>query len=277
MAPLNVFTELAKSKVYTPAEQEISALRRFLNVRWLTPVSLFLAVVVGVLYFVQHRLMPLPFWFGASPLSLGIRTVFVIIPTGFVTWSFVIRFITNVRLFRRSLGEVNIHPLHPDRAGGLRPLGRYALSTTYIIALGGSVVAFAEYYAWVQGTFSTAYYYHLALLLYFFLAPANFFASLSSAHNAMLRAKEGLIMQISRQFNQDFSKAYSELNGSVEDLKSVITKVEQLQRLHSMTASFPVWPFDMDTIRRFILTMTSPVFTVVVAVMINILTNLLTP
>ena len=275
-APVRVFSELAESKVYMPTAKEIDATRKILGRRWQTPVSLFLAVIIGVVYFMQHQVMSVPFWFATNPILLGIRTALVIVPTGFITWSSVFRYIANTRLFRHSLSDVHIHPLHPDRAGGLRPLGRYALSTTYIIALGGSVVALAEYYAWTHGTFSTAYYYHVALILYFILAPANFFAPLSSAHNAMQRAKDDLILRISRQFNQDFSKAYSELEGSAEELKDHIEKIEQLQRLHSMTNSFPVWPFDIDTIRRFVLTMTSPVFTVAVAVIINVLTNMLT-
>ena len=270
MYPYDVLCSLEKSGSIVLDKAKTNEVKKLLHRKYLPYLSLALGILFGLLYYLQHILSK-PLWFSFHPLPLIVRVILVIIPTGYVTWSFVFRLVLNARLFRKSLKNVAVHPLHPDQAGGLRSLGRYALSTTYIIALAGSIAALAEYIAFTRGDTEYAYFFHGAILLYLLLTPAIFFAPLSGAHAAMRNAKEDLLVQISDQFNTDYRKVSSVLSGTAEELDENIEKVEQLQRLHKLTTTFPVWPYNFSTLRRFIITMSSPLITIILSIMIDAL------
>jgi hypothetical protein len=104
--------------------------------------------------------------------------------------------------------------------------------------------------------------------MYLIVAPLVFFAPLSSAHAAMLSAKNELKTKISLQFNSDYSLAYNEISGNAGQLKDNLEKLEQLQKLHHMADMFPVWPLDVQT-------MLSPVFTIFLSVATNFIGQLL--
>ena len=267
-APYVVIKSLQASGVIVMDKRGKSTIKSYFSRRSINYISLILGIIVGILYYVQHQRAD-PLWFSKSQIALAIRVLLVIIPTGYVTWVYILRLILNARLFRKMLHDVNLHPLHPDRAGGLGPLGKYALTTTYLIALGGSVVALAEYTWFINGQFDDAYFFHVAFILYLILAPLSFFAPLVGAHNAMLVAKEKQIHKISKQFNQDFSRAYDQLERSADALKDNIEKIEQLQKLHKLTSEFPIWPYDFDTLRRFTLTMLTPIFTIIITMVLE--------
>ena len=273
-APYDVFSKLTQSNIirlkHADAADATTILRNVLPTR----ASLGLSLVVGGLYFYQGAKSS-PVWFNSDSLTLGFRSFAIIAPAAFAAWSISFRLIVNAQVFKRILKEVDLHPLHPDNAGGLRPLGQYALRTTYLIAFGGSMAALAEYVVYVVGESATAYFFHFAVLLYLILAPLSFFAPLWAAHDAMSRAKDRLLEHIARQFKDDFSAAFNEIKGSSKSLKDNIEKIEQLQKLHHLAVSFPVWPFDSLTLRRFFLTISSPIATVVLSVLIDYLTRLI--
>lgn len=271
-APLDVLNELATSKVYNPKKEDANKALMVLNKPWITPASIFLSVGLGVLYFIQSKGVQPPYWFAINDFLLGTRTVLVIIPTSFVVFTFIFRSVINIQIFRNTLNDLNIQPLHPDKSGGLRPLGKYALSASYTIALGGIAAGLSEYYAWYHGVFFKAYFYHIGLVIYIFLGPIGFFAPLWSAHKSMLLARNNLLLYISRQFSQDFSNAYNGIKGSSKILKDGIEKIEQTRRLHNIAVSFPVWPFDLDILRRFIFAMATPILPIITAIIVNLLT-----
>jgi hypothetical protein len=93
----------------------------------------------------------------------------------------------------------------------------------------------------------------------------------------MLNAKNDLKAKISRQFNNDYSLAYDEISGSASQLKDNLEKLEQLQKMDKIADSFPVWPFDIQIIRRFILTMLSPLLGVLISILTNYINNKLFP
>ena len=269
-APKRVLIDLRDSGVLSLHENNTSDANRILSNHVQTRVAIFLGVVTGGLYFYQYN-NDIPLWYNSAPVFLAARSLLVILPTAFAAFSLIGRAIVNTLVFKSTLRNVTVHPFHPDRAGGLHPLGRYAVKTTYIIALVGIVIALAEYAAYRDRTIATSYYFHLGIVLYIIVAPLSFFAPLGTARNAMLKAKDALLLQISKQFNRDFSVAYDELDSTAEKLKEYTDKVEQLQKLQTLTASFPVWPFDVETIRRFAISVSSPI----IAIALSILTEVL--
>jgi hypothetical protein len=275
-SPRRVLEKLEKADVLDLNDNQYKALEEALQNRMTRSLAAILALITAILYY--FTLMAAPkMWLNANPFLLGLRVILVILPGAYVLWSVVIRIFVNAQLFRMALTSVVLHPLHPDRAAGLHPLGRYALKTTYLVAILGALGAILEYQAYIDGSWQTAYFAHAAFAAYLVLAPVVFFISLWAAHDAMQDAKEALMQQVSRQFNEDISVTYSELTGPANELKENLERVEQLKKLHQLTESFPVWPFDTQTIRQFILTMSSPLLAIVIPLLIDYLSSLIFP
>jgi hypothetical protein len=74
----------------------------------------------------------------------------------------------------------------------------------------------------------------------------------------MKRAKEGLLHEIARQFQTDYSQIRTSLTGDAETLKTGSEKIKELRAFYTLTDEFPVWPFDVQTFRRFLLTVPAP-------------------
>lgn len=276
-APRQVLIRLQDTKILSPRKEDLRAVSKILDNHLLPKLGIFCGALAAGAYFYQYSDYSPPLWYNSTLLFLACRTILVIMPTAFAACSLFGRGIINTIIFKRILKDVTVNPLHPDKAGGLLPLGQYALKSTHIIVLAGVVVALAEYAAFTTGTLATAYSFHLAFAVYIVAAPLSFFAPLGAARNAMLTAKNDLLLEISKQFNQDFALAYKDLDGSGESLKVDIEKIEQLQKLQKLTASFPVWPFDIGTVRRFVLAVLSPILTIAFSILSEILKNYLLP
>ena len=275
-SPKQVLIKLEDGGALRPSKDELEAVQPILASKIPFLAAILMSVVAGGLYFYQYNGYPTALWYNTKPVFVALRTILVIIPTAYVTSMVIIRSIVNTLVFRELLRNVNVNPMHPDRAGGLLPLGHYALRSTYVIALAGVVAALAEYSLYTRGTLFTFHYFHIVILIYVIAAPLSFFAPLGTARNAMLNAKNQLLLKISKQFNADFSAAYKELEGSAAELKATIDKVEQLQRIQALTISFPVWPFDIATLRRFSLTFLSPFLTIGLSILTDIIKDALT-
>jgi type IV secretory pathway VirB3-like protein len=272
-SPSKVIKKLENSGTVELLPTSLQEISKILQSRTLTRFAGILGISVGIFWFFQGIISP-PLWFNSNPFYLALH-ILVWAFTYFAALSAILRLIMNARVFNRVLKNVVLHPLHPDKSGGLLPLGQYALTTTYPIALMGTIAMFAEYWVYTRNEFSTAYMVHGMVLLYFVLAPLVFVAPLWAAHDSMLRAKEDMMIQISRQFNKDFSLAYKELSSNAKALKDNIDKIEQLKKLYEVASTFPVWPFDMATIQRFLVTMTSPLSGLIIPLIVDYLKKLL--
>jgi len=270
--PAWVIESLENANVVTFEEEELEQACKILDNKLFTYVSVFFGILVAVFYTIGG-MQATPQWLNQNPAFLILRATFIVAPGIMLGGIIVSRIINTARIFRRLLKDVVLHPLHPDKAGGLQPLGRYALGTTYLIAIAGSLGALLEYEAYTRGMLGTAYFAHIVILLYLILAPVAFFAPLSAAHRAMQRAKESLLLDIAYQFNQDFSQTSTNLTAPAKTLEENVKKINQLRELHKIADAFPVWPFDVATLRRFAVTISSPIATIALSVLIDLATN----
>ncbi len=83
----------------------------------------------------------------------------------------------------------------------------------------------------------------------------------------MSRAKEELLREIARQFHADYSQIHSSLTGDAETLKKGAEKIKELRAFYSLTNEFPVWPFDVQTFRRFLLTVPAPFLPLLIGIL----------
>jgi hypothetical protein len=154
------------------------------------------------------------------------------------------------RLFKNM--PIKLYPWHPDRCGGLGYLSQYALRFSYFIGIGGFGLSLLTFQAIQAGTIFSDILLMFTLVAYVILAPYCFFATLGTAHHSMQAIKEKQLAVISGQFNQVYQssqEALEEENPGV--LKGLVEKIETIQRLQKITEAFPVWPFDVASIRRF--------------------------
>ena len=275
-APKETMLQLEKARILVPRQKDLRSAEKILKSPWIAVGTLLIAILATAIYFFQYSDFKPLLWYNTNLISLLVRSLLVMIPTAYAGCSIIVRGIVNVVVFKYLLNGLNINPLHPDRAGGLLSLGQYSLKTSYLIAIAGVIAAFALLLVIRSSNPSSATFFNAAILLYAIAAPISFFAPLGTARQAMQAAKTELLLHISRQFNRDFQNAYDGLDGNAASLKEHLEKIDQLKKMQSLAEAFPIWPFDIETIRRFILAITSPIFAIILSILSNWLTTFIT-
>ena len=230
------------------------------NRRWRTFLALGSAVSFSILIFATRSGLNNS-WTGSGILPALAATIATCVMV-YMGSMLVLNLIANVWVLHSILGskevKLNVNPLHPDRCGGLRSLSNYALKTAYLAAVLGLMVGFIEYQFITQGVGRVYWFVHLIIPLHISLSIACFFGPLLAAHRGMRKAKDELLHEIARQFQTDYSQIRDSLTGDAEAFKKGNEKIKELRAFYTFTDEFPVWPFDVQTFRRFLLTVPSP-------------------
>jgi len=235
-------------------------------------------VVFWLIWLLDHdRLMGMPENFRNDPVATSISIIIRIIYLiggyigGLVGWRVVV-------IARRisALGnefDINLQIGHPDRCGGLRPLGDLCLVMAYILSplllVVGLGLMFANTLDLAQMGASPASIQRLVSTLQGLLIPLvfmsliSFIHPLTSIHRAMDRAKFRLqeeldsISQQIHQMNTDLLTRAEEL--SVEEGEALEKKVDFLQRVYERNSQIPTWPIDFGHIWRLATTQIAPI------------------
>jgi len=160
--------------------------------------------------------------------------------------------------------RLSILPLHPDKCGGLRPVGGLGLRNQYLLSIMGINVVLLvtvsllylgplPYLTGVIGTI---------VVTYLVLGPAVFLAPLLPFRGAMLRTKAALMTEVARRLRMELARLRQllpsgELSRSDEEL------VDRLRKIGAVLDEFPVWPFDAGTFRKFITAYAVPLLSAV--------------
>lgn len=258
-ATSKVIQNLKASKVLEIVESEIEPIILTLyHQKWRSLLAL--ASGVGFSTFVFAAQTHLEKSWGGSGylpnLSISIATL-VVVYTGSML---ILNLINNIQIFYKIFRdkELNVNPLHPDRSGGLRSLSDYSLKTAYLISILGVWTGIVGYQIVTQGSKQDYWYLGLMVLLYIVLSITCFFGPLLTAHRGMENAKEELLHKIAQQFALDYSQIHSGLTEDAETLKKRTEKIRELRAVYTMTDEFPVWPFNVQTFRRYLLTVPAP-------------------
>jgi hypothetical protein len=179
-----------------------------------------------------------------------------------------------LRVFRHF--RVLSHPLHPDRCGGLRAINNYAVRFTYIIAVGGIGVGLISYVT-VRREGALSIDTAVWVGVYVVLALFCFFLPPWTAHSAMAEAKHGLLLDISREFQREYARTTAYMASGGGELKESVDRIQSFQALYQLADTFPVWPFDTATLRRFAVTITAPLVPLLIEIAAGIGASLLRP
>lgn len=171
-----------------------------------------------------------------------------------------------------------LRPWHPDRCGGLGVLSDYAVRFAWFIAACGlTVVLFALLAAMAvsnadvsSSTESRALltYLHLKpaiwvmIGLYVILSPALFFLTLGTAHRTMQNTKRKHLRLISDRLDHEYAEVRQKLNHKRASPTPSAQTIKDLNELYHLAETFPVWPFDLTTLRRFGTAVMAPFLTI---------------
>lgn len=180
----------------------------------------------------------------ASSLLIRLTAFYMVV---FITIRQAFMIIGLNRLFAET--SVMITPLHPDRAGGLRALGEYVLSTSVIIGAIGLYFGMGFVRQGMNPSILTWEFYGW-MVIYFLLAPLFLFLPLLQAHRRMREAKQKLLLEIADQFDIEYRKLLAGLKSDQMDA-TLVQRVEAVQKIYTIAESAPEWPLNVAILSKF--------------------------
>jgi hypothetical protein len=167
---------------------------------------------------------------------------------------YVIRSVFIALLLRDIVKKAELHmlPFHPDRAGGLRPVGHLGLRNQYGLTMFGLNVVlllFVNQYL-TKNDFLIGLMI-AAIVVYLVVGPLVFVAALLPFRSAMRRNKERLMKTLALRMRRELDRLHGQLS------KDPITKddeelIDRLRKIGAVIDELPVWPFDAVTLRKFV-------------------------
>jgi len=159
-----------------------------------------------------------------------------------------------------------ILPLNPDHTGGLRELGRLSLDLDLIIALPSIAFPIAvllskqhEFFGREMGNIEVAI---MLSILYAVLLIFVFFGSISSAHDAMVKARSNYILKIHSEYKDIHKEILQKLESKELMDPDEYKRLSGLYDLYDKVEGMAVWPLDFRTTLRFTITSLLPMISV---------------
>lgn len=266
--------ELRQSDVVDIPDSDVAWAIAVYQRPWRKWVSILFAMAAGGVYFWSVAYFPS---YAAAGLMPRVTATFINVVNAYAFCGLLLACIINGWILWRILRqkEFRINPLHPDRCGGLKAMSVYSLQTVYIVAMFGMVIGLSAFRAILFEPPPLAQIVIPSIPLYLVVALMSFFVPLSAAHAGMKDAKRKLLDDIAQQFRQEFSHLHQELGAENRDLGPAVSRVQQLKTLYQMTSQFPVWPYDVATLRRFTATIISPLLPALIGLVVEFLKRIL--
>jgi hypothetical protein len=204
------------------------------------------------------------FWIAqdGSLLLVGYIFLYCICLFYALTTFYIFRNIAISFLLRDIVGHAQLHmlPLHPDRCGGLRPVGQLGLRNQYVLSLFGLnivlLVAVSRHYIdvpdWLNGLIAAA------VIAYLVLGPIVFMSPLLPFRAGMLKTKTRLLSEVAQRMRSELDRLRDQLS-SGNITKEDEELVERLRKIGAVIDELPVWPFDASTLRKFVTAYIVPV------------------
>jgi hypothetical protein len=160
--------------------------------------------------------------------------------------------------------KLRLLPFHPDKCGGLRPVGQLGLRNQYVLTtLGINIVLLLVVWVFQQGHEATLRpLMILASVAYLVCGPLVFMGPLLPFRDGMLRAKREWSSEVARLLRAEFARLRETIrDGTIADSDDKL--LERLRKFGAIIDELPVWPFDARTLRTFatafVLPLASPV------------------
>ena len=167
---------------------------------------------------------------------------------------YVVRCILLARFLRAvvSVAPLRILPLHPDRCGGLRPVGRLGLRNQYILTvLGINLVLLLR--VWIYSLGEAAPIGDVLIpgaAAYLILGPLIFISPLLPFRAGMQEAKRDWTHEVARVVRFELDRIRLQLSAN-QITKPDEESLDRLRKVGAAIDELPIWPFDPSTLRKF--------------------------
>jgi hypothetical protein len=227
-------------------------------------LSLVIGALVGVVLVIAnidaYSQPGVGFWVDFSDrrpgaLLVGCVFLYCIVAVYFVMIVYVIRSIA-IAFFLNDVvddAQLRMIPFHPDRCGGLRPVGRFGLRNQYVLTILGCNVVLLLGVTVSYLTVPSSLFVLIAgaALAYMLLGPLVFMGPLLSFRTGMVRTKAELMGEIAQRLRVELQRLRKELPAG--DLTREDEElIDRLRKVGGVIDELPVWPFDANTLRRFL-------------------------
>jgi hypothetical protein len=155
--------------------------------------------------------------------------------------------------------QLQMLPFHPDKCGGLRPMGRFGLRNQYLLTILGMNIVFLVIVTvrYLKVPTSLAGLVAGAAAGYLLLGPIVFMGPLLSFRGAMIRTKAGLLSEVAQRLRLELQRLRKELPAG-KLLREDEELIDRLRKVGEVIDELPVWPFDADTLRKFLTAYVAP-------------------
>jgi len=208
------------------------------------------------------------FWIARDGRLLGVGVVFLFCI--FLFYSLIPIYVLRsfaVSVFLKDLvahAEIHMLPFHPDKSGGLRPVGYLGLRNQYALTVCGVnvvlLVLISRHYLNVPSSL-----YGLisaAAVAYVILGPLVFIGPLMPFRTGMLRTKTELMSEVAQRLRIELQRLRKQLT-SGQITKEDEELIDRLRKVGAVINELPVWPFDAGTLRKFLTAYVIPVLSAV--------------
>src|SRR6266498_3778617 len=252
---------------------------RMLNYR--VPVALSSIIEVAILIALQRsELFPiifLPENYPATALVLNFLTIFLPMTiAGYmisvVAWKC---FVTGYFIHRFShIFNITVQPSHPDKAGGLKPLGDLIFSMALILIVASLALSFLTIASQVNNTifklllnaysprlqvqapyalYSTEWVAKVSLGVAIILSFVVFILPIISTHRRMKTEKIHLLSSLTEMSNKitELENQAKKVNIDYKKRNEMFAEIASLSQIYELTNKSPVWPFDRDILVKF--------------------------
>jgi hypothetical protein len=197
------------------------------------------------------------FWIASNGRLLPIGYAFIVSVWLFYTLIpiYIIRIIA-VSVFLGDVvrqGHIRMMPFHPDKCGGLRPVGTLGLRNQYgLTVFGVNLVSFTLItVAYLNRPQALVTLIVVAVVAYMVAGPVVFVGPLLPFRGGMLKTKAELMSEVAHRLRIELLRLRGQLAGGpiTRDDEELI---DRLRKIGLVIDELPVWPFDAGTLRRFL-------------------------
>jgi hypothetical protein len=213
-------------------------------------------IVFGINFYYNPKPTDLIDDIGLIGLISGL-VVYIVTSTIVISLSWYL--IAIVRTIRRfTTMPLDIRPLDPDNAAGLKPLSQLSFNISLVTLLGVAGIMFALF---IGGRSI----YEITTLLFLFLLVlfmiVLFLLPLSNAHNVMDEQKSKILKILSAEHALAYKRIKEEIPKAGPSInEDTLTELQGIAELYDRANSMPVWPFDFRTITNLVAAMGLPLF-----------------
>ncbi|MDZ7993951.1 MAG: hypothetical protein RM022_032890 [Nostoc sp. EfeVER01] len=251
-------------------------------------IAISVSITYGILFFCSRD--NLPGWTGTTLIPtisssfIGVIVMYAIIMEA----NILIINLRGIRKFVQSK-EININPWHPDKCGGFKIISEYLITVTYLVGLIW-FMAFLSIYQFYQENLIEQFGYMLLIIPVLILFSSTCFMwTVYAVHKEMEKSKQRFLEPFAQQLNKYYDKMNNlmiselyktkndnevcELRKFIQKEMNIILKLDSSYK--SMINSYPIWPFDMSTIKVWLVTIIIPLLIPIISAFSKIIVEMI--